>query len=442
VTSLQHIATWSAILLGLAIPISTAASNTLLAVIVLLFALSGDYRNKFRVIADNPLTFPIVLFCSAAALGCAYGLGSAGDKLHYLGKYLTLLVIPLMLPLFADRTARVRALAAFVAAMLLTLALSYGIRFDWLPAGLRVLVDSRDPAMWGAGNPVVFKLHITHGFLMAIAAFLLLLAARHVPSSRLRWTCMALSLLAACNVLLMVKGRTGFVVLAVLGAYLVFQRFGRKGILIAALGFALSVGAAYQWSGSFHQRIQETVAEAEAWQEGKGDKTATGLRLDYYSNTLAIIKDHPWLGVGTGGFERAYGERIRDTGMQPSNNPHNQYLLLMAQLGPAGLAVLLFLYAVFWRQAGKLASPFQQIARGVLLAILIGNLFNSFMLDFTERMFFAWISGVLFAELSAPHAATKTRKRKLPVFEGRGGLVAGLNPSSNKAMLDAADDDA
>jgi len=219
---------------------------------------------------------------------------------------------------------------------------------------------------------------------------------------------MVISFLAACNVLLMVKGRTGFVVLAVLGAYLVFRRFGRKGILIAALGFALAVTAAYQWSGSFHQRIQETVAEAEAWQQGKGDETATGLRLDYYSNTLAIIKAHPWLGVGTGGFERAYAERIRDTRMLPSNNPHNQYLLILAQLGPAGLGVLLLLYAVFWRQAGKLASPFQQIARGVLLAMLAGNLFNSFMLDFTERMFFAWISGVLFAELSARHAEAGT----------------------------------
>jgi hypothetical protein len=41
---------------------------------------------------------------------------------------------------------------------------------------------------------------------------------------------------------------------------------------------------------------------------------------------------------------------------------------------------------------------------------------------------------------SAPlgvHSST----RKLPVFRGRGGLVAGLDPSSNKAMLAAADDD-
>ena len=36
----------------------------------------------------------------------------------------------------------------------------------------------------------------------------------------------------------------------------------------------------------------------------------------------------------------------------------------------------------------------------------------------------------------------RARKRKIPVFKGRGGLVAGLNPSNNKAMLDAAEADA
>ena len=38
--------------------------------------------------------------------------------------------------------------------------------------------------------------------------------------------------------------------------------------------------------------------------------------------------------------------------------------------------------------------------------------------------------------------AGKAAKRKIPVFRGRGGLVAGVDPGSNKAMLDAADDDA
>jgi Family of unknown function (DUF6364) len=43
--------------------------------------------------------------------------------------------------------------------------------------------------------------------------------------------------------------------------------------------------------------------------------------------------------------------------------------------------------------------------------------------------------------LRSSHAGTKISKRKIPVFKGHGGLVVGLNPISNKAMLDAADND-
>lgn len=44
--------------------------------------------------------------------------------------------------------------------------------------------------------------------------------------------------------------------------------------------------------------------------------------------------------------------------------------------------------------------------------------------------------------LRASQTAITTKKVKVPVFKGRGGLVAGVDPLSNKAMLDAADDDA
>lgn len=43
--------------------------------------------------------------------------------------------------------------------------------------------------------------------------------------------------------------------------------------------------------------------------------------------------------------------------------------------------------------------------------------------------------------LRSSTVASKIKKRKIPVFKGRGGMVAGVNPISNKAMLDAADVD-
>ena len=44
--------------------------------------------------------------------------------------------------------------------------------------------------------------------------------------------------------------------------------------------------------------------------------------------------------------------------------------------------------------------------------------------------------------LRAKAESTKRRRVRLPVFEGRGGLVAGVNPLSNKALLQALGDDA
>ncbi len=399
-------ATWCAILMGFTIPMSTAASNTLLGLTLIFFILSANYREKWRAIATNPAALATLAFCALVVLGCAWGAGETKDKTHYLVKYLSLLAVPLLIPLFAAPRHRVYALMAFCAAMLLTLLISVLLWLDWLswlpPEIFAIIGQARDPEYPITRNAVVFKLSITHGFLMAIAAYLMLLAALQMAATQRRWLCgalTALAVLAAANVLFMIIGRTGYVVLAVLGCYFFATRFGKRGVLLAIIVGTLLGAAAWQWSPSFHGRAGKAVDEAMSWQAGKGDKTSIGLRFDYYTNTLAIIREHPLLGVGTGGFGAAYDERIKDTAMARSNNPHNQYLLTTAQFGVVGLIMLLILYAAHWRTAGALSLPFRDIARGVLLAFLVGNLFNSFMLDFTERMFFAWISGVLLGEL-------------------------------------------
>ena len=43
--------------------------------------------------------------------------------------------------------------------------------------------------------------------------------------------------------------------------------------------------------------------------------------------------------------------------------------------------------------------------------------------------------------LRSTQAASKSGKKKIPVFKGQGGMVPGLDPCSNKAMMDAADND-
>lgn len=44
--------------------------------------------------------------------------------------------------------------------------------------------------------------------------------------------------------------------------------------------------------------------------------------------------------------------------------------------------------------------------------------------------------------LRAAESAAKRARVPLPVFEGRGGLVKGVDPLSNKALIEALGDDA
>jgi O-antigen ligase len=119
-----------------------------------------------------------------------------------------------------------------------------------------------------------------------------------------------------------------------------------------------------------------------------------------YYNTMKMIRDRPLVGAGTGGFPSAYERQVAGTGMAPAGHPHNEYLHLMAQLGIPGLVALLALFWVPWRLAPRLPVPHEGLlARGLVLTIAVGCVFNSLLLDHTEGLLFAWGLGVLFGGL-------------------------------------------
>ncbi|TMH49697.1 MAG: hypothetical protein E6H62_15355, partial [Betaproteobacteria bacterium] len=115
---------------------------------------------------------------------------------------------------------------------------------------------------------------------------------------------------------------------------------------------------------------------------------------------VEIVKSHPWVGAGTGGFAAAYARQVQGTSMMPLPQPENQYLLTAVQIGAVGLAALLALFALQWHLASRLATRTDtDLARGLVVTMVVGCLFNSFLLDHTESLFYAWLTGLLFASL-------------------------------------------
>jgi O-antigen ligase len=393
-SSAQRTAQWAAIALGFSIPISVALDNVLLAVVLAGWLLAGDFRETWRLVARSRTALAALILYGLLLAGTLWGERGAGDITRTLARYLDLLFIPLFAVLMRDGARRHLALLGFAASLGLVLALSFlvaiGVPFPrWMVVG-------------DTANPAVFKHYLTHGILLAYGAFLFaeMAFAATMPRERAGW--LAAALLATLNVIVMMQSRTGHLIVVVLALYLGFQWRRQVGLVIAVAAAAAIVALLTQLPGVFQQRhgLAEgpwTSSQASVWA-----KESNQQRRDYYLTSLEIIQEYPLAGVGTGGFARAYAEKTRGTSASQTRNPHNEYLHIAVQLGVPGLAALLWLFGAHWRESTRLASPLEcHLSRGLLLAIATGCLFNSLLLDHTEGMLYAWLTGILFGGLQS-----------------------------------------
>jgi hypothetical protein len=249
----------------------------------------------------------------------------------------------------------------------------------------------------------VIQHKITHNFLMAMAAFLLAIQIRFAKGHAMKALLALLTGFALFNVLFMVGGKTGYVVALVLTVYFFISWLKvRKGVLVSVVVLACLGAVVFMFpSSQLYTRTVSIFDQLSRWHPERADESSVGQRLEFYNNSLKIIRGNPVLGVGTGNFTTAYARTVEGTRMDRTDNPHNEYLMTAVQLGLVGLVALLYMFFTQWRFGGKIYHPEERImARGLILAIVVGCLFNSFLKDYTEGLFYFWMSAVLFSRLS------------------------------------------
>ncbi|MGC2457632.1 MAG: O-antigen ligase family protein [Gallionellaceae bacterium] len=398
-TVISSLPKYLAIALGISIPISVALDNLLMFLLAMLFLPFGlkSYWNECTI---NPAARAGIVLFTALLTGCLWGAGGSGAALDTLGKYVDLAFIPIYLVVFRDETTRRAALSAFFGMMLLTLALSIMVGHGLIPVYRWMNVQT------SSSEPTIFHGYIAQNYLMAFAAFLFILRLVESKSAWTKWGYAVLAALAAYDVLFLVSARTGPLVLFSLLGYLGWLWASKGlGLDLKKIGIAMAATMAvilmtYHFSARFQDRIALAVKEVKKWdaQKPADINDSMGLRMEFYYQTFQIIAAHPLFGVGTGGFAKAYSDRAAPRGMHEVQNPHNEYLLIMAQLGIIGLLLLLFLFHRMWKGATLIKSEFHRnAARGLMLSTALVSLFNSPLLDHTEGLFFAFMSALFFA---------------------------------------------
>lgn len=386
----RRAAGWTTTALGFTIPIWVVADSILVMLLVICWLAGGEWKERVHRITANPVAVSVLLLFGWLLLGTLWGEGAVQERALAIKKYADLLIIPVLISMAMTVQERNRALIALSAALLLTLLLSFGLSVG----GSLSLSESIGCSQL---NACVFKKHTTHNVMMAFGALLFAVFSWKSSGRWVRWGWGMAAVLAVSNVLLMVQGRTGYVVLAGLAMLVFHVRFGWRGMLAALVVLCVVFSSVYQVSSSFRQRVDLTTAGITQWNPKVAVvEDSIGWRLEYAYHTAEIIQDHPLVGVGTGGFVQAYRGRTEHAGLDVPPHPHNQYLFIMAQVGIGGFGLLLWLFVQQWRLT-TLASDRAMglLARGLIVAIIITCFFQPALNDHTEKLFYCLFSGLM-----------------------------------------------
>jgi O-antigen ligase len=331
------------------------------------------------------------------ALATAWSSAPWAGAFGNLWQYRKLLIIALMLSVVDDPRWAWRAFLAFLAGTAVALAVSY---LRWF----KVLPD-----MGGRGMYAGFGGHTGFSVVIAFAAFAMVWLWQLQPRLRPLWG--VLGVLAVFNLMFVNTGRTGQLAFLCLIPLLLHRWWRLKGVLagmVAALVLALS---AYAGSPTFRTNTQSAYSDLQAYARGM-TYTSNGLRLEFWQNTLNLICTHPIFGGGTGSFREEYGELAAQqnlTGDYVATNPHNEYLLVWSQQGTIGLSLLLWLWATQWRRAYLLEDAERYLTHALIVIMVVGDLFNSFLLDNFEGHFYALMSVAL--AVSWPRSSARVEAR-------------------------------
>jgi O-antigen ligase len=398
-TPLERATQLLAVVTAFSIPLSTSFSEIATGLFMACWLASGKFTAKWTIIRRNNAALLSLALFGLLLLGMSWSTESLSVSGRCLLKYRELVYLPMFVVVFQEARLRRLATSAYMAAAVALLVLSY---FEW-GTGFNLGIGTHPLDM----SPVISKDRIIHSLMMALLVYLAAVRfadtggdpATAEPSSPWRWAYAVIAGLAVFNTLFMVEGRTGYLLLGALTMLALFERLGRRGVVIACVLFAVVAGAGYSASSVVRRRVTQTITQLQN-QFGPERKHSVDPRLEFYENTLKLVCRHPFLGTGTGSFQGEYARLIADTDDRPTSDPHNEYLHLACQVGVGGPLLFLALLGVQWISVRRLDVPESHIGRAVVLIIALGSVFNSLILSVTGGLIYAFFSGLAFADLS------------------------------------------
>jgi O-antigen ligase len=361
------------------LPISSAAPNLLLLLILILWLVEGDFARKWQQMRAHPLLFPMMAYALLYPLSLWWTEDVAWGE-HMVARHVIYLLFPVLLTV-VRKEHLAYYLSAFIAAMTVSEVASYSVWFHLLQ------IPGIDPL-----DPAGFMGHWEYNPFLALATYLMGYALLFGQVSGWKRGLFIVFIITMSINMFITGGRIGQVayfalLLLLFGQYFASRNLLWRGLGMSAVGLVAVFVLAYNTSSLFHERASLAVYEAL-----HHDSTKTGsvnARFIYWQNTLVMSLERPFVGSGIGDFPQDYNRQVgAEAPIHMStfgeggghSQPHNQYLFELASFGLLGVVVFVWLWRTIIVQAMRQHDMYTHIRWAFTILTLLIMLTDSYLL--------------------------------------------------------------
>lgn len=337
---------YSLLLFAFTLPLSKAAISFFIFWFLILAIVKGDYKNSLEIIKSNKIFLYIALFIGFLYLSLLWteDFKTASGQVKMFAYWI---IVPSIV-ILAKKKWTINILNAFIAGMLVSEIISYGMYFElWS-------LNSR-----GTSYPVPFMYHIHYSVFLAFTSLILLYRFLFKEATILYKIPFFIFFLLTTTNLMLSVGRTGQLAFF-LSLFIVFfmrYKISVKSFLFSVIIFSIILFGSYNSFQNFKVRVDAAISDVKKIGNNNFNNSF-GIRVLYWKLTIDSLKENPLLGNGIGDFKINTKQMLEKYKYEGMNNYsenfltrfhyHNQYLMIIVQSGLIGfLLMILLLYKLF-----------------------------------------------------------------------------------------------
>ena len=188
------------------------------------------------------------------------------------------------------------------------------------------------------------------------------------------WFLLLIILVMLLNIIFVMSGRTGYIVLLIFIAIELFRLLKGRWRLMAFLSPIILSLVFYAVSPTFSKNLMEIPTNTKSYLETQAI-SSEGLRLEMWRASIYAILNKPILGYGIGSMPEVYkvnGGMIKE----PVSQPHQQYLFWWVEFGFIGLLIMLGFFFALIKDSSKIDKEAKNTLQSTMAVLFVVGLFN------------------------------------------------------------------